>query len=143
MVLGIGVDIVQVNRFKFWIGCPEKQLLHVFSQPEIEHIFSGTQELAMQRMASRFAAKEAFYKALSNTLTRFKKTEETISFLSSCKAVWVMSGSWDVPQLVVDWSFFEKRLAIKLPNLDTNLSISHEKDYAVAYVMIQAGSLNA
>ena len=48
-----------------------------------------------------------------------------------------MSGSWEVPQLVVDWGFFEKRLATKLPDLDTNLSISHEKDYAVAYVIIQ------
>ncbi|MFA6534776.1 MAG: 4'-phosphopantetheinyl transferase superfamily protein [Candidatus Babeliales bacterium] len=143
MVLGIGVDIVQVSRFKFWVNYPAQQLAHVFSQPEIEYIFSGSQELTMQRMASRFAAKEAFYKALSNTLTRFKKTEETISFLSSCKAVWVMSGPWEVPQLVVDWSFFEKRLAIKLPDLDTNLSISHEKDYAVAYVIIQLGSLNA
>lgn len=137
MVLGIGVDIVQINRFKLWIEYPKVQLSHVFSKPELDYIFSGTQELAMQRMASRFAAKEAFYKALSNTLTRFKKTEETISFLSSCKAVWVMSGAWEVPQLVVDWNFFEKRLAIKLPNLDTNLSISHEKDYAVAYVIIQ------
>lgn len=137
MVLGIGVDIVQVNRFKFWVNCPEQQLSHVFSPPELEYIFSDVQELTMQRMAARFAAKEAFYKALSNTLTRFKKTEETISFLSSCKAVWVMSGSWEVPQLVVDWSFFEKRLATKLPDLDTNLSISHEKEYAVAYVMIQ------
>ena len=105
------------------------------------YFFWDIQELAMQRMASRFAAKEAFYKALSATLIKFKKTEETISFLSSCKAVWVMSGPWEVPQLVVDWGFFEKRLATKLSDLDTNLSISHEKDYAVAYVIIQGKNI--
>ena len=85
MVLGVGVDIVQINRFKFWIEYPKAQLSHVFSKPELDYIFSGTQELAMQRMASRFAAKEAFYKALSNTLTRFKKTEETIRFYLRAK----------------------------------------------------------
>ncbi len=137
MILGVGVDIVQINRFKFWVEYPVKQLSHVFSQDELAYIFSGTQELAMQRMASRFAAKEAFYKAFSAALAKFKTTEETILFLSSCKAVWVMAGKWEVPQLVIDWSFFAKRLAIKLPNLEANLSLSHEKDYAVAYVLIQ------
>jgi phosphopantetheine--protein transferase-like protein len=137
MILGIGVDIVQTQRFKPWLEYSKDQLLRVFSQQEIEYIFSGTQELIMQRMASRFAAKEAFYKAFSATLIKLKKTEKTVTFLSTCMAVSIASGQWEVPEIVVDWSFFEKRLATALPLLDINLSISHEKEYAIAYAIIQ------
>jgi phosphopantetheine--protein transferase-like protein len=137
MILGIGADIVQTQRFNSWLEYSKEHLLRVFSQSELDHIFSGTQELAVQRMASHFAAKEAFYKALSATLIKLKKIEKTVEFLSTCMAVSIASGQWEVPTVIVDWCFFEEKLATKLPALDINLSISHEKDYAVAYVIIQ------
>jgi holo-[acyl-carrier protein] synthase len=136
MILGIGVDIVQTQRFNPWLEYSKEQLLRVFSQREIDYIFSGSQELIMQRMSSRFAAKEAFYKALSAALVKLEKTEKTFTFLSACKAVSIVSGQWEVPEVVVDWSFFEEKLATVLPEFDINLSMSHEKDYAVAYVII-------
>ena len=40
----------------------------------------------------------------------------------------------------VDWKFFEKKFEIQIPEVDINLSISHEKEYAVAYVIIQANN---
>jgi phosphopantetheine--protein transferase-like protein len=136
VILGVGVDIVQTQRFKPWLEYSKERLLRVFSQQEIDFIFSGSHELAMQRMSSRYAAKEAFYKALSATLVKLEKTEKSFAFLSMCKAISIASGKWEVPEIVVDWNFFEKKLAIELPKFDINFSMSHEKDYAVAYVII-------
>ena len=79
---------------------------------------------------------EAFYKALSASLVKLKKTEKTVTFLSTCKAVSIVSGEWEVPEVVVDWNFFKEILGFVLPEFDINLSISHEKEYAVAYVII-------
>ena len=137
MILGIGVDIVKVGRFKFWLEYSREQLLRVFSPREIENIFSDPRELASQRMASRFAAKEAFYKALSVAMIKLDKTEKTIAFLSACKAITIVPGKWDIPTVEVEWKFFENALGVEIPEFDINLSISHEKEYAVAYVIIQ------
>lgn len=137
MILGIGVDVIEVDRFKPWINYSRDQLLKVFSELELEDIFSGTHDFAMQRMAARYAAKEAFYKALSAMLVKLKKTQKTIPFLSTCRAVSIASGQWEVPVFVVDWKFFEEKLMNKIPDVEINLSLSHEKKYAVAYVIIQ------
>jgi phosphopantetheine--protein transferase-like protein len=137
MILGIGVDLVEVGRFKSWLNYSEEQLLKIFSPSELEVIFSGTQEIAMQRMATRYAAKEAFYKAFSAMLIKLNKTQKTITFMSICRAISVLPGYWDVPVLAVDWKFLEEKLVSKMPEVDINLSLSHEKNYAVAYVIIQ------
>lgn len=143
MLLGIGVDIVQVSRFNNWVDYPKAQLLRVFSQAELDEIFSGTYELVTQRMATRYAAKEAFYKALSSTLVKLKQTKKEIPFSSTCKAVIVKSGEWETPSFEINWDFFEQKLDFKIPEVEVNLSLSHEKDYAIAYVIIQDDKVRA
>ncbi len=137
MILGIGVDLVEVDRFKSWLDYSEEQLLKIFSASELEDIFSGSQEFAIQRMASRYAAKEAFYKAFSAMLVRLNKTQKTISFFSICRMVSVESGEWEVPVFNVDWKILENKLKNNITEVEINLSLSHEKCYAVAHVVIQ------
>lgn len=136
MILGIGVDIVQVSRFNSWIDYSREQLLRIFSPEELENIFSENSEFIVQRMASRFAAKEACYKAFSAMLVKLKQTNKEISFLPTCEHISVKIVEFGIPKLNVNLKFFEQKLAIKLPEIEFNLSLSHEKEYAIAFVTI-------
>jgi len=157
MILGIGTDIVQVSRFKSWQNYSEEQLLRIFSEYELKIAlrdagFAGSSRLRqgfvghagrtvvgvldLQSLASRFAAKEAFFKALSTALVKLNLTQKTFSFLFACQNVEVIKGEWDVPELKVDWEIFQEKVGKKLPKLNVDLSISHEKEYAISFVVI-------
>lgn len=131
-ILGIGTDIVQVDRFKNWANFPKEKLLRVFSEKEFEDCC----EKNLERLASRFAAKEAFFKALSSSLVNLKLTKKTFSFLFSCQNVEVIQDEWQVPQLNVNWESFEEKIGARLPKFQTHISISHEKNYSVAFVIL-------
>lgn len=68
MILGIGIDSVEIERFAHWHTYSPKQLKRLFSQEEIDYSLSNPIKTA-ERFAARFAAKEAFYKALCATCT--------------------------------------------------------------------------
>lgn len=63
MIAGIGIDQVEVERFD---SVSVHFLERVFSPTEIEYASRGAQR--SQRLAARFAAKEAFLKALGTGL---------------------------------------------------------------------------
>ncbi len=65
MVLGIGIDIIEIERIKKSVDeFGEKFLSKVFTRTEIEYSISKKNKY--QHFAARFAAKEAIYKALSS-----------------------------------------------------------------------------
>ena len=65
MVLGIGIDIIEIERIKESIEeFDDKFLNKVFTKIEIEYSISKKNKY--QHFAARFAAKEAIYKALSS-----------------------------------------------------------------------------
>ncbi len=132
--MGIGIDITEVSRFNEWKSYEKDQLEKVFSARELEECSPLTSEF----LASRFAAKEAFYKAISNLLIRLKLTDRTFSFQFARTHIEVIKGTWDIPQLQVDWAAFEKKIGASLPPLEVHLSLSHEKLYATAIVVLQA-----
>ena len=134
MILGVGADIVQVSRFKSWQHYSRKQLLRIFSEQELNQYESKNADL--EYLASRFAAKEAFFKALSATLVKLKLTQNPFSFLFACQYIEVVKGKWDIPELKVNWEGFEQKVGAKLPKLNVELSISHEKEYAISFVVI-------
>jgi holo-[acyl-carrier protein] synthase len=66
MIIGIGIDIVEVSRIAEKIG-KQDFLSKIFSEEEIEYCeMQGERE---QSYAARFAAKEAFLKATGKGLT--------------------------------------------------------------------------
>lgn len=65
MVLGLGIDIIEIDRIKQSIETyGDKFLNKIFTKNEIE--YSITKPNQFQHFAARFAAKEAIYKALSS-----------------------------------------------------------------------------
>lgn len=65
MVLGIGIDIIEIDRIKQSIDeFGDRFLKKVFTKVEIDYSISKKNKY--QHFAARFAAKEAIYKALSS-----------------------------------------------------------------------------
>jgi phosphopantetheine--protein transferase-like protein len=136
MILGIGTDIAQIDRFADWEKKPEKHLLKIFSEQELVDCKNRT-GYCLEKLASRFATKEAFFKALSATLIRLNLTNNEFSFLFSCEHISIVKGRWGVPQLEVSWPAFEKKVGQKFSDyLDVHLSLSHEKSHTLAFVVI-------
>lgn len=121
MILGHGIDIVEIARFDQWRAYPHNHLLKLFSTSEITYCLSEPAKSA-ERFAARFAAKEALYKALCQAMPDF-----SIPFFTLCKKAWVDSSS-RVPELIIE---FEMPSTIAL-----KLSLSHSKINAIASVII-------
>lgn len=140
-VTGIGIDIAQINRFEQWLEHDDQQLKKLFNDGELLELRAAADEeglhAAHRFIASRFAAKEAFYKAFSATLVELNHVAHPFSFFQACKHVSIVKGRLGVPACVVDWHHFENLIHAQLPHLHAMLSISHEKEYAVAQVVIQ------
>jgi len=135
LALSIGTDIVKVDRFSSWKNFSKKQFLRVFLENELEDCKKdGMYDFV--RLAARFAAKEAFFKALSSALVKLGFTKNEFSFLFLCKNVEISKTTWGVPVLKIDWSVLQGKIGQKLPEFEVELSLSHEKDYAVAFVVL-------
>ena len=136
MILGIGTDITEVARFQSWADGPESRLLKIFSLSELAQCMGPHGAYLPEKLAARFAAKEAFYKALSATLTNLNLTSHTFSYMFTCQHISVMTTEWGVPVLEVDWAAFEEKIQAILPKLQVHLSLSHEATMAVGFVII-------
>lgn len=144
MILGIGADIVEVARFQMWANFPQSRLCKIFSVQEIEsckNLGEPQQEqpyfaYCPEKLASRFAAKEAFYKALSASLVKLNLTQNQFSLMFSCNYVQVIPTTWGIPKLEVNWSCFEEKIGAKLPEVQVDLSLAHERLHAIAFVLI-------
>ncbi|MCX7726022.1 MAG: holo-ACP synthase [Chitinispirillaceae bacterium] len=126
MIKGIGIDVVQIDRIKRLI---EKYDLHF-----LKRVFTEEEILYCQKMAEpsihfagRWASKEAFYKALPFSLQK----------ISSWKSVEIISDSQNgSPQIkILSTALLE---AFKNYNISLcHLSISHEKEFCVALVVLE------
>ncbi len=137
MIRGIGTDVVKISRFDSWSQASEKRLFRVFSVQETRDCVMRGKGYDASKLAARFAAKEAFFKALSATLVSFGKTQQTFSLLSLCGLCQVVKPVWGVPILSVDWQGIETLIKEPLPKLSVQLSLAHEGEYASAFVVIE------
>lgn len=63
MIIGMGVDVVSISRIKRAVEKGGENFLHrVFSERELEYCFASV--FPYEKLAGRFAAKEAVFKAL-------------------------------------------------------------------------------
>ena len=123
MIYGIGTDISEVKRFKKWLENPS-MIQRFFNDKEI---FNGeaNDERKLQHYAARFSAKEAFVKALGTGFKNF-----------SLKEIYVTKDIEGKPFINVTGNA-EKILKERCGNCSMNLTLSHEKEYAVAFVVIE------
>ena len=134
MILGIGVDIIENNRFKKWENYPSKVFYKTFTEKEYSYgIRNG---FSSQFFASRFAAKEAFYKALSQALFKQKKLDTKFPFLSIANKIEIVKNEWNIPELKIDWPSISVIANLEIPEFSTHLSISHEGKMSIAFVII-------
>ncbi len=102
MIIGVGTDIIKHSRVNLKIA---KKL---FTEAEMEKFSDISEELKLEHVASRFAAKEAIIKA---TNKQFLFNDIEITNDDSGKPVCNIDG--------------------------IELSISHEQDYSVAFAIYQ------
>ena len=118
MILGIGCDIVKIERIERLIaeyGLTFKR--RVFTALEISIGDNLKHHLQPSYYAKRFAAKEAFSKALGTGIGDY------IGFLD----IEITNNNLGAPIINCDL----------LKNKKSHLSISDERDFAIAYVIIE------
>lgn len=129
MIFGNGIDICQVSRFRKWIiggNLIERYFNEKEFSKKIDGDLTDRQLSAMsQHYAARFAAKEAFSKALGTGIVGFE-----------LKDVYVQKEESGKPYLVLENSA-RKIFDEKCPGGKINLSLSHESEYAIASVIIE------
>jgi holo-[acyl-carrier protein] synthase len=124
MIVGTGVDIAEVDRVQAAVGrFGERFLKRVFTPEEIRYCLSKAN--STERLAARFAAKEAGMKAIGTGL-RLGVTWQDV------EVVRLPGGR---PTL----SFHGKaaEFAARLGCTSAHLSITHTKNQAMAFVILE------
>ncbi len=122
MVRGLGVDIVQIDRIG---GAFERFGRRLVDRllGEQERALMATRSDPVSFIAGRFAAKEALIKALGTILQ--------------------VRPAWSQMQILVDRQgrpviVLESKVAETVQEQRFHVSISHERDYAVAVVVVES-----
>lgn len=116
MIKGIGVDIIEIDRIKEAVGLHgDKFLERVFTRQEISYC-GGRKKLKFPELAVRFAAKEAYSKAIGTGLKGIRLA-----------AIEIVNDPRGKPHIALAGKVAE----------DIHLSLSHSRKYAVASVVIE------
>ena len=123
-LFGVGTDIIQVNRLKKSLN----------KKPFLSRIYSKEEILKCKRskvnsncFAKRFAAKEAFSKALGTGISKGINFNEIVVLNEK-------SGKPYIKLINSTKKIVERKLKKKIYKI--SLSIADEKNYAVAFVTI-------
>lgn len=122
MILGVGIDIVEIRRIKEAMGKHANFIDRLFSKNEIEYF--KVRNLRPEFVAGRFAAKEAVVKAMGTGFSGFEIKDIEIDRTASGKPIVVLRGK-------------AKMIAQKCGNYKIHVSISHSLDNAIAYATME------
>lgn len=123
VMISLGIDAVEIERFKAWLSYNPAKLSRIFSALELDYCFATPTKTA-ERLAVRFAAKEAFYKAVSPIL---KQPLPLLHILKHCEMIKDKKG---LPSLRVQWA------ALGLEPYESTLSVTHTNTTALAVVIL-------
>ena len=124
MIFGHGIDIVAIERIKETIEASDSFKTRVFTDKEIDYCQSKKNKF--QSFAGRFAAKEAFIKALGTGFA------DGISW----KDIEILNNELGKPHIELHNE--AKNIFLHKKMSDILVSISHEKEYAIASVIINS-----
>ncbi len=122
MVIGIGCDIIEIERISRAIASAAF-VRRVYTADEIAYC-QGRGQQAAASFAARFAAKEAVLKALGTGLRG-----------GSLQEIAVTSNALGKPEARLSGYFAE--LAEQLGVKNIKISLSHSKEMAMAYVVME------
>ena len=127
--LGIGVDIVENSRIRKCIN-NKKFLLRIFTKNEIAQSIKTNSKVAF--FSKRFAAKEAFSKALG---LGFRKS---LNF----KDISIINNKYGKPSIKIKdklQNIIKKQF--KTNKVNILLSISDENKYSIAFVILEKNEI--
>jgi holo-[acyl-carrier protein] synthase len=125
MIVGTGVDITEVKRIEAAVArFGDRFLKRVFTPDEVSYCMGKTN--AAERLAARFAAKEAGMKAIGTGL-RHGITWHDVEVVR-------LPGQRPVLKFSGKAADFAARLGCKR----THLSLSHTADQAIAHVILES-----
>lgn len=122
MLLGVGTDIINIDRIRALIHNPEDSFFKkTYTAAELERGFWNSAPEVF--LAGRFAAKEAIFKCfnMDGSLIRWNEIE-------------IITDQWGTPQAVLT-GMMKKRFQ-EMNATEILVSISYEKDYAIAFAVI-------
>ncbi|HEX6989842.1 MAG TPA: holo-ACP synthase [Bacillota bacterium] len=126
MIIGIGVDLVAVDRIARVVGRRgERFLSRVFTPAELAACPPGEQYA--RRLAARFAAKEAVLKALGTGLAAGIRWRE----------IEVQRPARGRPAITLHGRAAQHAAALGVARL--HLSLSHDGPFAAAFVVAEGG----
>lgn len=122
MKIQCGTDIIEVNRIQEAIdSLGENFLQKVYTKSEIEYCNSKKQ-MKYQHFAARFAAKEAIFKAISNsTQNKYYLVWNDVEIINNENGKPIVN-------------FTNDKIKNKIENID--ISVSHIKEYAIANCIV-------
>ena len=120
MIVGIGVDAVEIDRFRRSLARTPSMKTRLFTHEELEYVEPHDDPTAS--LAARFAAREAVMKAMGVGLGAFEFHD-----------VWVHRADSGRPMLAVTGR--AEQIANELGVTDWHISITHTDTTAIAYVI--------
>ncbi|EJO5346849.1 holo-ACP synthase [Clostridium botulinum] len=123
MIYGIGVDIVEIERIQKAISRNENFINKLFTIREIEIL--EKKNFKPESVAGKFAAKEAVSKALGTGIRNF-----------SFKDIEIINNELGKPEVFLK-SKAEDIINQDYKSYNIHLSISHEKQQAIAYALLE------
>jgi holo-[acyl-carrier protein] synthase len=124
MIVGTGVDIIEVSRVEEAIGrFGDRFLSRIFTEAEIRYCNSNRNQV--ERFAARFAAKEAAMKALGTGLRRGVSWQH------------IEVGHQPGGRPTISFSHAAAEIAAELGARRVSLSVSHTEQHAIAQVILE------
>ena len=126
-VVGVGVDLVHVPSFAEQLALPGTRFADVFTPGERSDVASRDTDSA-RHLAARWAAKEAVIKAWSASIFGDAPVmDDGVHHL-----IEVVTDAWGRPRIRL-----HGEVAKRLADHTIEVSLSHDGDYATAYVVLQ------
>ena len=123
-IVGIGSDIVKVSRIEKLVQRYDQRFLNrIFTFAETTYSFSKARPAL--HLAARFAAKEAFVKALGSGL------REGLNW----RDIEIVNNQLGQPQFKLH--NYARQACHERRNATAWLSISHEQEFAIAFVVLE------
>ena len=122
MIFSSGIDIVEIDRIKKIFAKHSDKFINKIINIDNETI---PKVITCTFLASRFAAKEAFVKAVGLGF------REPFSY----KKIWIRSNDYGKPYICLDSKLNQYLEDHEIKHI--HLSISHEKKYAIANVILE------
>ena len=126
MIIGIGVDIIEIERVRQAIQNNKNFLSKLFTEREIDYFIS--RNMNSEVITGNFAAKEAVSKALGTGIRGF-----------SFKDIEILRNELGKPEVILHngANLIGNKLVGNNNSLRVHLSISHNNSSAIAYSVLE------